>query len=117
MLKEGDTFLTGDAEDQSLHLWIVITPPTEGEVVTVSVTTRRRKSETLVVLKSGDHPFIEHESVIAYSYSRIRSVDDISAAIRNDTAKQREPISRTSDKSSGRAARFRFHAEWRKAIC
>ncbi len=31
------------------------------------------------MLKSGDHPFIEHESVIA---------------IRNDTAKQREPISR-----------------------
>src|ERR1700676_42671 len=94
MLNDGDTFLTGDAEDESLHLWIVVTPPTDGEVVTVSVTTRRRKSETLVVLKPGDHPFIEHESVIAYTYSRIRPVDDIEAAMRNGTAKKRQPISR-----------------------
>jgi mRNA-degrading endonuclease toxin of MazEF toxin-antitoxin module len=77
MLNLGDTFLTGDAEDDTLHLWIILTPPSEGEVVTVSVTTRRRKSETLVQLHPGDHPFIAHESVIAYAYARIRTVEEI----------------------------------------
>jgi len=95
MLNCGDTFLTGDEADLDLHLWIVISPPGEGEVVTVSVTTRRKRSETLVVLKPGDHPFITRESVIAYSYSRIRTVDDIETALQNGTAKKREPVAET----------------------
>jgi len=92
MLNEGDTFLTAD-EDEEFHLWIVITSPAEGEVVTVSVTTRRKKSETLVLLKPGEHPFIVHDSVVAYSYARIRAVDDIETAFLNGTAKRREPVS------------------------
>lgn len=93
MLNCGDTFLTGDEEDQDLHLWIIISPPSEGEVVTVSVTTKRKRSEILVVLRPGDHPFIAQESVIAYSYSRIRTVDDIETALLNGTAKKREAVS------------------------
>ncbi len=81
MLNRGDTFLTGDEEDSDLHLWIVLTPPTEGEVVTVSVTTRRQKSELLVQLRAGDHPFIRHESVVSYRYARIRTVDEIETAL------------------------------------
>jgi hypothetical protein len=57
MLNCGDTFLTSDGEDEDFHLWIVITPPSEGEVVTVSLTTRRKNSETIVVLQKGDHPY------------------------------------------------------------
>ena len=30
MLNCGDTFLTGDEEDLDLHLWIIISPPSEG---------------------------------------------------------------------------------------
>ena len=93
MLNWGDTFLTGDEEDSDLHLWIVLTPPTEGEVVTVSVTTRRQKSELLVLLRVGDHPFIRHDSVVSYRYARIRTVDEIETALVNGTAKKREPVS------------------------
>lgn len=93
MLNCGDTFLTGDDEDDDYHLWIIVTQPSEGEVITVSVTTQRKKSENLVVLQAGDHPFITHPSVIAYGYSKIRAVDDIENAIRNGSAKQREPVS------------------------
>jgi hypothetical protein len=92
MLNCGDTFLTAD-EDEDWHLWVVITPPSEGEVVTVSVTTRRNRSETLVVLQPGDHPFIRHQSVVAYSFSRVRMVEDIEAAIASGAAKQREAVS------------------------
>lgn len=90
MLSCGDTFLTGD--DDNFHLWIIITPPNEGEVVTVCVVTAHKRSERLVVLNKGDHPFIDHESVVAYLYSKIRAVADIEAALVTGAAKKREPI-------------------------
>lgn len=93
MLNRGDTFLTGDEQEDTLHLWIVLTPPSEGEVVTVSVTTKRRRSETLVELHPGDHPFIVHDSVIAYSYARIRTVEEIEVAVASGAARLREPVS------------------------
>jgi hypothetical protein len=93
MLNRGDTFLTGDEQEDTLHLWIVLTPPSEGEVVTVSVTTKRRRSETLVELHPGDHPFIVHDSVIAYSYARIRTVEEIEIAVASGAASLREPVS------------------------
>lgn len=92
MLECGDTFLAGDTDNEDFHLWIVITPPIEGEVVTVCVTTKRKRSETLVVLRAGDHPFVVHDSVVAYNYSTIRLVDDIEAALLTGAAKKREPI-------------------------
>jgi hypothetical protein len=94
MLNRGDTFLTGDEQDDTLHLWIVLTSPSEGEVVTVSVTTKRRRSECLVELHAGDHPFIIHDSVVAYSYARIRTVEEIELADASGAAKLREPVSR-----------------------
>src|ERR1039458_10137898 len=93
MLNLGDTFLTGDEQDDTLHLWIILTPPSEGEVVTVSVTTKRRRSETLVQLHPGDHPFIVHDSVIAYSYARIRTVEEIEIAVASGAARLRESVS------------------------
>ena len=77
MLKCGDAFLTGDGDENNFHLWVIITPPSEGEVVTVCVVTAHKRSERLVVLQNGDHPFIQHESVIAYLHSKIRTVVDI----------------------------------------
>ena len=92
MLNCGDTFYAGETEDDEPHLSVIITPPSEGEVVTVSITTRRRKSEALVCLNVGDHPFIKHESVVAYAYSRTRSVDDIESAVQSGNAILREPV-------------------------
>lgn len=93
MLSCGDTFLTDDGDEENFHLWIIITPPNEGEVITVCVVTAHKRSERLVVLNSGDHPFITHESVIAYGWSKIRAVGDIEAAFAAKAAKLREPIS------------------------
>jgi hypothetical protein len=90
----GDTFLAGEDEEEKLHLHIVLTPPTaDGEIVVVSLTTRRRYSETLVILREGDHPFIQHESVIAFTYSEITSVTRIQQAIASGKARKREPLS------------------------
>jgi mRNA-degrading endonuclease toxin of MazEF toxin-antitoxin module len=89
----GDTFLIEDEDGYDSHLWIVLTPPSEGEVVIVSVTTHRKKSENLVRLKKGDHPFIAHDSVIAYSHSKVVTVESIESAMKNGVAKHRERVS------------------------
>lgn len=95
MLNCGDTFLAGDEDDENLHLRIIITPPVEGEIVTVAIVTAHKRSERLVVLNVGDHEFITHESVIAYKHSAIKVVADIEAAISAGLAKPREPVSPT----------------------
>ncbi len=92
MLDRGDTFLTGDGDEDNFHLWVIITPPSEGEVITVCVVTAHKRSERLVVLHAGDHPFIKHESVVAYRYSKIRAVVDIEAAMVTGAAKKREAM-------------------------
>jgi hypothetical protein len=93
MLSCGDCFLAGHEDDDKLHLRIVATPPTaDGCFIAVSVTSLRRNSETLVTLRAGDHPFIQHDSVIAYRYSEICWVASIEAAIASGTARLREPL-------------------------
>jgi len=92
MLDCGDTFLTGDDDEGNFHLWVIITPVIEGEVVTVCLVTAHRKSERLVVLNQGDHPFVQHESVIAYYFSKIRMVSDIEELLIKGIARKREPV-------------------------
>jgi len=85
----GNTFLIEDEDGYDCHLCIVITPPNFGEVVIVSVTTERSRSEMMVRLKPGDHPFIDRPSVISYAYSRVTTAEEIEAAVKNGTAKPR----------------------------
>lgn len=92
MLKCGDTFLTGDGDDENFHLWIILTPPAEGEVVTVCMVTATKKTERLVRLQPCDHPFIKHESAISYGFSKIRMVADIEALLANGLARRKEPM-------------------------
>src|ERR1035441_2130065 len=92
MLECGDTFLAGDTDNEDFHLWILITPPIEGEVVTVCVTTKRKRAQIMGVRHAGDPPFVFHDSVVASSYSTIRLADDIEAAFLTGAAKKREPV-------------------------
>jgi len=92
MLKCGDTFLTGDGDEENFHLWVIVTPPAEGEVVTVCMVTATRKTERLLHLRPGDHPFIKHESAISYGFSKIRMVADIETLLANGSATSKEPM-------------------------
>jgi hypothetical protein len=86
MIACGNTFLIEDEDGYDCHLCIVITPPAYGEVVIVSITTERARSERLVRLQKGDHPFLDHPSVIAYAYSRVTTVEEIEIAVKSGTA-------------------------------
>ena len=76
----GTALLLFEDPDTPAHLHLVLTEPNAaGEVILVSITTRRAKSETLVCLDAGDHEFIRHPSVIAYAYSKIVKVQELAA--------------------------------------
>lgn len=93
MIGYGDTFMLADDDDATGHLHIIITKPNEkGEVVTVSATTERKYSETLVTLKEGDHPRITHASVIGFAYSKIRTIQDLEALIKSYDCKKKAPM-------------------------
>ncbi len=93
MLSCGDTFLTGDGDEDNYHLWIIVTPVSQGEVVTVCLVTAHKKTERLVVLNQGEHPFVKHESAVSYIFSKIRSIADIEALLANRFAQRKEPMS------------------------
>ncbi len=67
------------------HLFIVLTAP-KGRppvVVMVNITTRRPTSDTSVILTPGAHPFVKHESVVAYEHASIFEVEKLENGLRN----------------------------------
>lgn len=80
----GDTFLLFDEDNFSgkPHLHVIITEPNEQEqIVLVSITTRRAKSDTMVCLNVGDHEFITQPSVITYAYSKVLTVPQLTELV------------------------------------
>ena len=66
------------------HLFIVLTtangqPPV---VVMLNITTRRPLSDSTVILTTGDHPFIKHESVIAFEHADFFEVSKLENGLR-----------------------------------
>lgn len=94
-MRPGDTFMIDDEDETKEHLHVVLTEPTfEGELVTVSICTRHRWSEALVPLEIGDHPFITRPSFASYRHARIRKCEAIANALRNGSARPKEPVSK-----------------------
>lgn len=66
-MKKGDAFQIDDGEGKRSHLWIVISAPLpDGSLITVNCTTRRQGSDGSCLIEAGDHPFILHDTIIAY---------------------------------------------------
>lgn len=65
------------------HLWVVIVelPGQPEKVVAVSLTSKRPDSDTTVVLQSGDHRFIKHDTVVYYADARLFSKSDLISRI------------------------------------
>ncbi len=66
--KCGESLFLRKIDSQIEHLHGIITEP-QGDPpksVIVNVSTKRCESDTTVILKPGEHPFIKHDSVINY---------------------------------------------------
>jgi len=89
----GDTFLIEDEDGAKEHLHVILTPPTlADEVITASISTRRRWSETMLCLQPGDHPWITTDSVVAYRFAAIRTCAAITAAVAAGKARQKRVL-------------------------
>jgi len=82
----GDTVFFDEMYQQTWHLWVVLTSP-QGDTaksVMVNLTSKSSHSDRTVVLHKGDHPFIEHATVVNYRAARFVNVDEVKKQIRNN---------------------------------
>lgn len=80
-------FPSGSSLDPHGHLWIVLAGPVqhvgENKVLTVSVTScTGHRDDLSCVLTVGDHPFIRHDSFVAFVRTRLANADRLAAALR-----------------------------------
>ena len=78
------------------HLKIILTEPNaSGLVVVATVFTLRRekKQEMDCVLKAGDHPFIRHDSIVAFSDAKALPAMDILAKLQSGELIRKEEMS------------------------
>jgi hypothetical protein len=95
MLKAGDTVEMPKPGLAIPHLWIIITDPEPHNnlSIIVNVTTLRSHSDTTVVLKAGDHPYIVHDSCMFYADARLTRPSEIEKAINLGVCRKRQPCS------------------------
>lgn len=117
MPKLGDTFLGGREVHGVDHLWIVINDPARhnNRALIVPVSTLRMRSDTTCVLRSGEHPFIRHDSYIRFRAARIALVDEITTLIMARRFKAHQPADAPLvDKiRAAAAAALEFPSEYR----
>lgn len=53
---------------QEYHLWLILTDPDpeSGKVITVMVVSPKKHTDPTVLLVSGEHPFLKHDSHVDY---------------------------------------------------
>jgi hypothetical protein len=89
LIKVETAFQFQDRPDDD-HLYVVISDPQQPRVVLVSLTTKRRFTDTACELTVGDHPFVQHDSCVAYEYAEIVEVAAIEAKIATGDIRLRE---------------------------
>ena len=59
------------------HLYFVISVPTLfAQVAIANFTTRRDPCDTACIVRRGEHPFVQRETIVAYDRSRLVDVDE-----------------------------------------
>jgi hypothetical protein len=65
----GDTFLLTRGTGDVSHLWVILWGPagSADAFLAVYLTTLRSHSDRTCLLSVGDHPFIQHDTAVAYN--------------------------------------------------
>lgn len=71
------------------HLWFVLTDPDAGtgKVVAVMLVTAKPHTDRTVAVHAGDHPFVRHESHVAFGSARFFPAARLEARIRSNDIK------------------------------
>ena len=90
----GQSFLIPASNEGGInpHLWIVITEPdgADGSCLIVSLTTLRYGKDQTVILRVGEHPFIQHETIVFYRNIRITTQKRLEEQVQNGEALLKE---------------------------
>ena len=76
------------------HLWVVISDANEeADVVVVMLTTLRARSDTTCVIQACEHPWIKHQTVVAYNIAEWQSVTRLEQLIAQRMVALQPPLS------------------------
>jgi len=91
----GDAIRFSSYGESTPHLYVVVTPPDGNppQVVIVNLTSKRRHSDTTVVLRPTHHPFLDRETVVNFNKARIVRVETLMHRIEDGIAEAREAFS------------------------
>lgn len=56
-------------------------------------TSRRTSSDVTVVIQPQDHPYVRHETVVAYGFARLAKVDTLMSLIKGGTGSFHDDVS------------------------
>ncbi len=73
MLPSGFAFLDGNDEEEDYHLHIIASEADrDGYVIVLSVSSMYRFADRTTLLKASDHPWLKHDSYIAYNFAKVQ---------------------------------------------
>jgi hypothetical protein len=69
---------------QEYHLWLILTDPDpeSGKVITVMVVSPKKHTDPTVLLVSGEHPFLKHDSHVDYGSAQLKPAVKLAEAWR-----------------------------------
>jgi len=93
--RAGDTLLLTRATGTTPHLWVLLWGPAGGAkaFLAVYLTTLRPHSDRTCIITPGEHPFIQHDTAVAYNAAQRWTEEKLEQEIRAGTAKPRQPVS------------------------
>lgn len=93
--RAGDTFLLTRGTGEVPHLWVILWGPAGAAqaFLAVYLTTLRVHSDRSCILAPGEHPFIQHDTAVAYGTVQRWTDERLAELAAAGIAKPRAPVS------------------------
>jgi hypothetical protein len=93
-VQAGDAFLLGDKGLED-HLWVILSDPTKDaqRVLLISLTTAAPHKESVCLIQAGEHPWVRHETCVAYDKAKVVSLDQLYALKNKGLIQLQAPVS------------------------
>jgi len=92
MLTAGNTLLIRTPPNNKEHLFIIIAVQ-DCAALLVNITTPKIGCDCSCCINVGEHPFLQHNSVVNYGDASIRPMSNIEACLKNNIIKRNSPVS------------------------
>ena len=97
MIEAGATFINPNPRrGLDPHLWVIVSDPSQypDDVLIVNFTTRRDGCDESCIVEPGEHPFVQHSTVVEYRGARRASDQQLDQLLARTQFELREPVSR-----------------------